>query len=244
MEKNYTSKLTRIQGGKSSVTGNISELNDAEVLLETLVPLPFNSKLVPLKFEVVQKIDELVSFRLDLKELSDAVASLNFYSNRQNVKSTIKNAFGFVGSVAIGERNDFFDTRHAPPNRNVSVEPIIPSQKNTFYNEPIAKPNSEVQGFQQFNESESRKMISSYPCLPTSRSSYAVGDGLMPSKQSKFFGNQLQATCPSPSIEATKSDSCSSRSSLYQGSNFMTSSSYNLAAGSNLSGLSSDELSK
>lgn len=237
--------MTRIQEGKNSVSGNISELNDAEVLIETLVPLPFNSKLVPLKFEVVQKIDELVSFRLDLKELSDAVASLNFYSNRQNVKSIVKNAFGFIGSVAIGERNDFFETRHTLSNRNAPVEPIIPSQKSTFYNEPIAKPNSELQGFQQSNESESRKMISSYPCLPTSRSSYSVGgEGLMPSKQSKFFGNQLQARCPSPSIEATKSDSCSSRSSLYQGSNFMTSSSHNLAVGSNLSGLSSDELSK
>lgn len=87
----HTSKLNFLNSTRTELMGILADLKEGEMLLNTLQPLPSITPLIPLKRDILEKVDRLLEYKPEVDS-----SSVAFVSNHQAIQTAVRNTFGYV----------------------------------------------------------------------------------------------------------------------------------------------------
>lgn len=87
----HTSKLNFLNSARTEVMGILADLKEGEMLLNTLQPLPSATSLIPLKRDILERVERLLEYKPEVDS-----SSVAFVSNHQAIQTAVRNTFGYV----------------------------------------------------------------------------------------------------------------------------------------------------
>ena len=90
----FTNKMCMLHASQARIVSNIEELNEAEVLINTLIPLPFHTKFIQLKSDIFKNVEELLHFQQDTDFVN--MTDPTFLPNHQAIQTAVQNTFGYI----------------------------------------------------------------------------------------------------------------------------------------------------